>query len=174
MLKIRFFRTGRKKQPFYKIVVTDKNNPPASGRYVEDVGYYNPLTKESEIKSEKISFWMGKGAQLSDVVKNLLIKKGIIKGKKENVVSLTKKRVEKIASKKPEEKKEEVVEEVKEVVEDVKEEVVEEAVEEKEVVEDVKEDVKEETTETKEVEVEEKKEEVVEEEKATEEVKEEK
>ncbi len=116
MLRIRFFRKGRKKQPFYKIVVTDKNNPPASGRFVEDVGFYNPLTKECQIKGERVIYWMEKGAHPSDVVRNLLIKKEIIKGEKVNVVSISEKRKEKIAGKKEkEEKKETIPEETKEM-----------------------------------------------------------
>ncbi len=130
MLKIRFFRKGRKKQPFYKIVVTDKNNPPSGGRFVEDVGFYNPLTKECEIKKERVAYWMEKGAQPTGVVKNLLIKKGAIKGKKVNVVSITRKRKEVIAGK--EEKRAsdtENAEEMKEVVEKTIEEKKEEPLE---------------------------------------------
>jgi small subunit ribosomal protein S16 len=100
MLRIRFFRKGRKKQPFYKIVVTDKNNPPSSGRFVEEVGFYNPHTKECKIEGERVIYWMDKGAQPSDVVHNLLIKNEIIKGEKKNVVSLTKKRQAKIEEEK--------------------------------------------------------------------------
>ncbi len=104
MLRIRFFRKGRKKQPSYKIVVTDRNNPPATGRFIEDVGFYNPLTKECTINGEKVIYWMEKGAQPTDVVKNLLIKKGIIKGEKVNVVSISNKRKEKIEAKKAKDK----------------------------------------------------------------------
>ncbi len=163
MLRIRFLRKGRKKQPFYKIVVTDKNNPPASGRFVEDVGFYDPLTKDCNINGERVIYWMEKGAQPSDVVRNLLIKKEIIKGEKINVVSLTTKRTEKIAAKKESEKpveaevKEDVVKEEtvavepeikEEVKEDVKEEEPkEETVVEPEVKEEVREEVKEEEVE---------------------------
>lgn len=135
MLRIRFFRKGRKKQPFFKIVVTDKNNPPSSGRFVEEVGFYNPHTKECKVEKEKVSFWMEKGAQPSDVVWNLFIKEGVIKGEKKNVVSLTKKRRAKIDEK---QKKEVVAEkEVEEMVEVTKESVtekeeVEESIAEKE------------------------------------------
>ncbi len=123
MLRIRFLRRGRKKQPFYRIVVTNKNNPPKSGRFVEDVGFYNPLTKECEIKKERVLHWREKGAQISDTVKNLFIKKGIIEGKKVNVVSFSKKRREKMEANKKEsevEKKEEETKETKEE-KDVKE-----------------------------------------------------
>jgi small subunit ribosomal protein S16 len=150
MLRIRFFRKGRKKQPFFKIVVTDKNNPPSSGRFVEEVGFYNPHTKECKIEGEKITYWMEKGAQPSDVVWNLLIKEGLIKGEKRNVVSLTNKRKAKIEEKQKKDK-ETVGKEVEEMVEVTKESVTEESapVEEKkeEVVEE--EPVKEEVTEEK-------------------------
>ena len=99
MLKIRFFRTGKKHQPFYRIRVADKNNPPASGRFVEDVGFYNPTTKECDVKKERVLHWIEKGAQPSDRVRNILIKNDIIRGKKSDVVSFTKKRQEKINKK---------------------------------------------------------------------------
>jgi small subunit ribosomal protein S16 len=128
MLRIRFFRKGRKKQPFYKIVVTDKNNPPSSGRFVEEVGFYNPHTKECKIEGERVIYWIEKGAQPSDVVHNLLIKKEIIKGEKKNVVSITKKRQAKIEEEKKkvepkveETKMKEEKEEVKKMVEVTKE-----------------------------------------------------
>lgn len=130
MLKIRFFRTGRKHQPFYRIRVVNKNNPPASGRFIADVGFYNPLTKECEIDKEKTLKWIGNGAKPSDRVNNLLIEKKIIEGEKKQVVSLTNKRKEKM-SKKAEEKKS--VEEVPEVKEkDTEEEAPKEEVVEKE------------------------------------------
>jgi small subunit ribosomal protein S16 len=125
MLRIRFFRKGRKKQPFFKIVVTDINNPPSSGRFVEEVGFYNPHTKECKIEKEKITYWMEKGAQPSDVVWNLLIKEELIKGEKRNVVSLTKKRKAKIDEKQKKEE-ETIKKEVEEMVEVTKESVSEE------------------------------------------------
>ncbi len=144
MLRIRFFRKGRKKQPFFKIVVTDKNNPPSSGRFVEEVGFYNPHTKECKIEGEKVIHWMEKGAQPSDVVWNLLIKEGVIKGKKVNVVSLTKKRKAKIDEK--QKKGEATIEkEVEEMVEVTKESAPEK--EDVPVEEEVKEDISEEKTE---------------------------
>ena len=82
MLSIRLFRAGKKNQPVFKIVVTDKKNPPRGGRFVEKVGFYNPLTKEKALKAERIQYWLSKGAQPSDTCHNLLVKEGIIKGKK--------------------------------------------------------------------------------------------
>ena len=82
MLVIRLFRTGRKNQPFFKIVVTDKRKPPRGGRFVEQVGFLNPLTKEKGLKPERIKYWISKGAKASDTIFNLLIKEKIIEGKK--------------------------------------------------------------------------------------------
>ena len=82
MLVIRFLRTGKKNQPFFKIVVTDKRNPPKGGRFLETLGFFNPLTKEKNLKKERIEYWLGVGAQPSARVHNLLIDDKIIKGKK--------------------------------------------------------------------------------------------
>ena len=82
MLKIRFFRVGKKKQPSFKIVVTDKRRPPSGGRFVEEVGFFNPLTKEKNLKAERIKYWISKGAKMSDSVYNLLIKEKVLEGKK--------------------------------------------------------------------------------------------
>lgn len=82
MLVIRLLRTGKKNQPFFRIVVTDKRNPPRAGRFVEKVGFWNPLTKERKINGERIKYWLSKGAQTSDTVHNFLIDEKIIEGKK--------------------------------------------------------------------------------------------
>jgi small subunit ribosomal protein S16 len=50
MLAIRLFRVGKKKQPSYKVVVTNKQNPPQGGQFIEQVGFYNPLTNEKSYK----------------------------------------------------------------------------------------------------------------------------
>lgn len=82
MLVIRLFRVGKKNQPAFKIVVTDKRKPPRAGRFVEEVGFYNPLTKEKVLKEERIRYWLSVGAKPSIVVHNLLISEKIIEGKK--------------------------------------------------------------------------------------------
>jgi len=104
MLTIRFFRIGKKHQPFYKIVVTDKKNPPRGGRFVEEVGFFNPLTKEKSLKGERIKYWISKGAKASDTVYNLLIKEKILEGKKIDVHKKAKKKKE--TTEKPKETKE--------------------------------------------------------------------
>jgi small subunit ribosomal protein S16 len=105
MLRIRFFRTGKKHQPSFKIVVTNKKNPPQGGRFVDEVGFWSPLTKERKIKTEKVQYWLSKGAKPSDSVYNLLVKEKVLEGEKIDVRKKSKKKKE--GSGEKEEKKEE-------------------------------------------------------------------
>ncbi|MBU0476764.1 30S ribosomal protein S16 [Patescibacteria group bacterium] len=82
MLVIRLFRVGKKNQPAFKIVVTDKKNPPRGGRFVEQVGFYNPLTKKKILKTERIKYWISVGAQPSATVFNLLVSEKVLEGDK--------------------------------------------------------------------------------------------
>lgn len=77
-VKIRLKRIGAKKAPFYRVVVADSRYP-RDGRFIEEIGYYNPLTNPVEIKidSEKAQKWIGNGAQPTETVKSLLKKAGI-------------------------------------------------------------------------------------------------
>jgi small subunit ribosomal protein S16 len=86
MLMIRFQRIGRVNDPAFRIVVTEKTSGPKAGRYVELVGTYNPKTKAFQADAESIKAWMNKGAQVSPSLKNLLISKGVLEGKKVNVL----------------------------------------------------------------------------------------
>lgn len=92
MLKIRLQRQGKKNQPFFRIVVTDKENPPRGGRSLELLGFLNPLTKEKQLKADRIKHWLSVGAQVSDRVHNLLVAEGIIKAKKRPVHAKPKKK----------------------------------------------------------------------------------
>ena len=78
-VKMRLRRMGQKKAPFYRIVVADSRSP-RDGRFIEEVGYYNPLTEPAEIKinAEVAKKWLANGAQPTDTVKDLLKKSGII------------------------------------------------------------------------------------------------
>ena len=78
-VKIRMRRMGSKRKPFYRIVVADSRMP-RDGRFIEEVGYYNPLTNPDEVKLEedKIFDWLEKGAQPSDTVRSLLSKAGLM------------------------------------------------------------------------------------------------
>lgn len=78
MLTIRLLRTGKKHQPSYKIVVTDKRNAPAGGRFVEEIGNYDPKTKLRNIKKERALYWISVGAQPSDTVHNMLVSDKVI------------------------------------------------------------------------------------------------
>ena len=98
MLVIRFFRVGKKNQPSFKIVVTDKRRPPRAGRFTEQVGFYNPVTKEKNFNKERIQYWVSKGAQPSPTAFNLFIKEGILQGKKIAVHKKSKKPTETSAS----------------------------------------------------------------------------
>jgi|TARA_B110000208_G_C11388035_1_gene291276 small subunit ribosomal protein S16 len=78
MLKLRLKRLGRKRQPVYRLVVM-ANTTKRDGRDIDQVGFYNPLTKETVIEKEKIVKWLKEGVQPTRTVKNLLIKNNLIK-----------------------------------------------------------------------------------------------
>lgn len=84
MLTIRFNRTGKKNRAHFRIVLQERAVAPG-GRHVEILGSWDPHIKKGVFKDEKIKYWIGKGAQISDSVYNLLIKQGIIEGKKRAV-----------------------------------------------------------------------------------------
>ena len=75
MVTIRLARSGAKKRPFYHVVVTDSRNR-RDGRYIERLGFFNPSAKGNEIRlnleSERITHWIGQGAQTSDRVARLI------------------------------------------------------------------------------------------------------
>ena len=79
MVKIRLKRMGAHKKPFYRVVVADSRSP-RDGRFIEEIGYYNPMTEPATISidEEKAKKWLGKGAQPTDTVKFLFKKNGII------------------------------------------------------------------------------------------------
>lgn len=78
-VKIRLKRIGAKKAPFYRIVVADSRSP-RDGKFIEEVGYYNPISEPNElsIKTESVQKWLANGAQPTDTVRALLKKSGII------------------------------------------------------------------------------------------------
>jgi small subunit ribosomal protein S16 len=79
MVKIRLRRMGAKKAPFYRVVVADSRYP-RDGRFIEEIGYYNPITEPAEIKidAEKAKKWIANGAQPTDTVKSLLKRSNIV------------------------------------------------------------------------------------------------
>ena len=81
MVKIRLKRMGMKKKPFYRVVVADERSP-RDGRFIEEIGYYNPMTEPATIKidAEKAQQWIKDGAQPTDTARTLLKKSGVIEG----------------------------------------------------------------------------------------------
>ena len=79
MVKIRLRRMGAKKSPYYRIVVADSRYP-RDGRFIEQLGTYNPLAEPAEVKvdAERAQAWIKNGAQPTDTVKRLLKQAGIL------------------------------------------------------------------------------------------------
>ena len=79
-VKIRLRRMGKKKAPFYRVVVADSRYP-RNGRFIEEIGTYDPMTdddKQVNIDADAAKKWIGNGAQPTDTVRDLLKKQGII------------------------------------------------------------------------------------------------
>src|SRR3989344_7835085 len=91
MLMIRLQRFGRKNDPNFRVVLTDKRNAPKSGKFLEILGFNNPKTKQKKLEAERIKYWIGKGAKVSPTVHNMLISEKIVEGKRINVVPPPKK-----------------------------------------------------------------------------------
>ena len=79
-VRIRLRRMGKKKSPFYRVVVADIKSP-RDGRFIETIGTYDPRKEPAEIliEEEKALYWLGKGATPSDTVRSLLSKIGVMK-----------------------------------------------------------------------------------------------
>lgn len=80
-VKIRLKRMGMKKMPFYRVVVADERAP-RDGRFIEEIGYYNPMTEPATLKidAESAKKWLKNGAQPTDTARTLLKKSGVIEG----------------------------------------------------------------------------------------------
>ncbi len=87
MLKIRLSRVGRAHEPVYRLVLTDSKNAAKSGKSLEVLGSYDSRRAEkAEFNAEKINYWVSKGAQMSDTVHNLMLKRGLVSGVKRSVL----------------------------------------------------------------------------------------
>ncbi len=86
MLMMRLQRVGRRNDPSYRVVVTDKRTGPKSNKHVAIIGSYNSKMDRVQIDGEKAKQWLGKGVQASPTVHNLLVSQGIVEGKKINVL----------------------------------------------------------------------------------------
>ncbi len=93
MLTIRLSRVGKKKQPTYRFIISEKTKDPW-GDNLEILGHYNPRTSPPTlvIKEDRLKHWISKGAQMSDTVNNLLIDKKLVQGDKRRIVKLSQKR----------------------------------------------------------------------------------
>ena len=118
MLVIRFNRVGRHNHAQYRIVVQEKSKAP-SGKHIAIVGSYDPHSKQTILKEDEIKNFIANGAQPSDSVYNLLVKNGVIKGKK-RAVKLPEKKVEEKEDAGEDENKEEKSENTKEAVKEKK------------------------------------------------------
>lgn len=85
MLKMRLQRVGRKHEPSFRLVLTESENSTKSGRFTELLGAYDPRKTTEVLKTDRIKHWLSMGAGVTGTVNNLLIKKGIIRGKKTHV-----------------------------------------------------------------------------------------
>lgn len=84
MLTIRFNRTGRKNRAYFRIVLQEHTVAPG-GRHVEVLGSHDPHLKKTVLKTDRIKYWIGNGAQASNTVHNLLAKEGVIEAAKRAV-----------------------------------------------------------------------------------------
>jgi small subunit ribosomal protein S16 len=92
MLTIRLTRKGKKNQPFFRVVLVDKRNSSKSGKSVEDLGYVDPLSKRKNFNTERIQYWLSKGAKPSETIHNWLVTEKIIDAKKIHVSKFSKKK----------------------------------------------------------------------------------
>jgi len=83
---IRFQRIGRTNDPAFRIVLLEKTRAAKTGSITEQLGTYNPRSKALTLDADKVKYWISKGAQPTGSIRNLLITKGIIEGKKVNVL----------------------------------------------------------------------------------------
>lgn len=90
MLKIRLQRTGKKNTPSFRVVLTQSIRAP-KGKYIELLGFYNPILDQVKLEKERIQYWISCGVKVSDTVHNLLVSNGIIKGPKKDKVGPSKK-----------------------------------------------------------------------------------
>jgi small subunit ribosomal protein S16 len=84
MVKIRLRRTGRKKQPTYRIVIADSRSP-RDGKFIEVIGQYAPRggDKALNLQTDRVNYWLDNGAQPTDTVRSLLRKAGVLKTRHE-------------------------------------------------------------------------------------------
>src|SRR3989344_2823368 len=88
MLMIRLQRIGRRNDPSYRVVVNEKAAGPKTGKFIEELGHYDPRRekgKDLQVKTDRVKYWLSVGAQPSGTLHNLLLREGILSGKKKDV-----------------------------------------------------------------------------------------
>ncbi len=95
MLTIRLQRIGKKNEPHFRVVLTEKTTSP-KGKFIELLGNMNPRTKVKSLEKERIVYWISKGAQVSDTVNNLLVSEKVIVSSKIAKHKSPKKQVEEV------------------------------------------------------------------------------
>ncbi|MFH1402382.1 MAG: 30S ribosomal protein S16 [Patescibacteria group bacterium] len=86
MLKIRLQRVGKKHDPSFRVILTDAKQGPKSGKFIENLGFYDAIRKIKQIKADRVKYWISNGAQVSDTAYNILVGEKVIEGKKINVL----------------------------------------------------------------------------------------
>ena len=117
MLKIRLQRVGRSHEPSFRLVLTDSQNSTKSGRFKEMLGFYDPRKVTEAFKAERIKHWLALGAHPTTTVHNLLVRKGLVRGKKIAVVGANPTRVASVAAPTTPEVKSDIIEPVAPVAE---------------------------------------------------------
>lgn len=107
MLAIKLSRKGKKNQPFFRIIILEKAKDPR-GDFLEDLGFFNPLTKKVSLKVDRIKYWLSQGAQPTGSVHNLLVNQGVIKAEKVKVTRTHRKKTSKKTKPKKKKQKSEV------------------------------------------------------------------
>jgi small subunit ribosomal protein S16 len=120
MLMMRLQRVGRRNDPSYRIVVTDKRTGPKSDKHVDRIGSYNPKMDHIQIDADKAKDWLSKGVQPSDTVYNILVGQKIVEGRKRNVLPRKSPVIDEAAVKKAEEEAAAKLEAEKKAAEDAK------------------------------------------------------
>lgn len=92
---MRLQRTGRKNEPYFRVVLGEHTNSAQSGKFIEILGSYDPKAGVVSVKEDRIKYWLSKGAQASGTVHNFLVDKKLTDGKKINVMPKRTKQVKK-------------------------------------------------------------------------------
>lgn len=94
MLAIKLKRIGKKKQTSFRVIVSEKRSK-LNGRYVEDLGFWNPHTNKASLNKERATYWLEHGAEATPTVHNLFVKREVVKGEKIAVINKKKERKKK-------------------------------------------------------------------------------